>query len=172
MFDALFKFDPFARFDPFSKDSVVALILRLTLAAIFLFHGVEKITGKGNDLGFAWAATYWNTQKEPAPEALQFMATQPAVAWGEVVGGAALLFGFMTRLTVIGMIIIQAGAIYLFTFAKGFSSMMGIGYEFNLAIIAMCVALLVMGSGALSVDRFLIMRWKMGAPKPTALQPG
>jgi uncharacterized membrane protein YphA (DoxX/SURF4 family) len=77
---------------------------------------------------------------------------QVAVAWGELLGGAALLIGLFTRLASAGLIAIQVGAVLTVTWFRGFSFADGGGYEFNLALIAMCLSVLIMGGGMLSVD--------------------
>jgi uncharacterized membrane protein YphA (DoxX/SURF4 family) len=92
----------------------------------------------------AWRETRGNT----APEALGYAALQLAVAWGEVAGGLALLVGWPTRLAALAMLLVQGGAIYTVTFARGFVG----GYEFNVALVAMCLALAFMGGGKLSLD--------------------
>ncbi len=182
MFDALFRFDPCARFDPLSKDSIMAMILRVTLGAIFLYHGIDKITGQEDNWGTTWAATRYLKQPDTKPDTHEFkpapashlhIAAQLAVAWGELLAGVAFLFGFLTRYAAIGVIIIQCGAIYVVTAARGFSGAGGgdAGYEYNVAIIAMCVVLFVMGGGALSFDRWLTRRSRMAASLSAPLAP-
>ena len=170
------------------KNTLVPFILRIALAAIFLYNGAAKIAGRGNDLGASWADHLWAQQGslpagvlahldalpgEPAeeieriknklnvsygeeagtlPATLRFSAAQLAVAWGEVLCGVALLIGLLTRGSAVAMILVQLGAIWTVTLAHGFSSAAG-GYEFNLALVAMCVALLILGGGSFSVDR-------------------
>jgi putative oxidoreductase len=87
------------------------------------------------------------------PQTLRYHATQLAVAWGELAGGAALLIGVLTRLSALAMIVIQVGAIWTVTLSRGFSFTSGGGYEYNLALLAMCLAVAILGAGALSVDR-------------------
>lgn len=89
------------------------------------------------------------------PGALRYQAAQMTVAWGELVGGIALLFGFLTRLAALGEIVIQVGAVFWVTWAQGFSFARGGGYEYNLILMAACLALVFMGAGYLSVDHWL-----------------
>ena len=86
------------------------------------------------------------------PEALGHNIAQLAVAWGELLGGIAMALGLLARLAALGLIVIQAGAIWTVTYALGFAMDAGPGYEYNIAIIAMCVALVSLGGGRLSVD--------------------
>ena len=45
--------------DDFAKNTLAPLTLRLALAAVFIYHGTDKITGHFNDWGASWAAQYW-----------------------------------------------------------------------------------------------------------------
>ena len=131
-------------FDAVAKNTLVPLVLRLALAAIFTYHGGTLVTP---DKG--WGAN-WMKEPQPAP-------VQLAVAWGELVGGIAMFFGFLTRLAALGLIAIMAGAIYLVHWPNGFDVTKG-GYEFNMLIIAVCIALVLMGPGTVAVDRFFRLK--------------
>jgi uncharacterized membrane protein YphA (DoxX/SURF4 family) len=108
------------------------------------------------------------TQVDPMPDALGYHAAQLAVAWGELLGGFALLLGILTRLAAVGLLVIQAGAIYTVTLAVGFSPEDGGGYEYNVALIAMCLALVLTGGGALAVDNLLRRRREARRQAPPA----
>ena len=83
-------------------------------------------------------------------------------------GGFALLFGILTRVAALGEIIIQLGAVWTVTAARGFSFAHGGGAEFNVALIAMCLALVLAGPGTLAVDNVVFTR---RAPAPPATAP-
>ncbi len=171
--------------------TLAPLVLRLALAAIFIFHGYHKVFDPNADLGASWATSQWarqnampqdfidkirqtprageeakaevlagvaeeyRQQAQAPPEALTaWHWTQYAVAWGELLGGIALLVGILTRLAALGLIVIQVGAVWTVTGLHGFSVTRGGGYEYNIALIAMCVALVVMGGGTWALDRF------------------
>lgn len=134
--------------DGLMKQTLIPLVLRLGLAVIFIYHGLEKVTAEGNLAGAAWM--------RQAPDPLPAVA-QMAVAWGELLGGIALLFGFLTRLAAAGIALIMLGAIYTVTGANGFSLLQR-GYEYNFAILVMCLALILSGGGTLAVDRWLRLR--------------
>jgi putative oxidoreductase len=125
------------------------LVLRLGLAVIFIFHGAIKL---GQGKGTEWM--------KDLPE-----TTQLLVAWGELLGGIALGVGFLTRLAALGIIAIMVGAIYTVTGAEDLvqTSLTRTGYDFmhvaaeyNFIIIMMCVALILLGSGRVSVDHLLV----------------
>jgi putative oxidoreductase len=138
-------------FSVFAKNVLAPLLLRLALAAVFIFHGVKMVSGPDNDMGAAWMR---GDNAPPAP-------VQLAVAWGELVGGVALGVGFLTRLAALGIIAIMAGAIANVHLPHGFDIAQG-GYEYNVVIITICVCLVLGGPGPVAVDRFFRLRRKQG----------
>jgi uncharacterized membrane protein YphA (DoxX/SURF4 family) len=149
----------------FTKPEVAPVVLRLALAAIILSHGALKV-----------AYSQWSWHPSLSPE------VQMAVAWGEIACGAALLLGLLSQVAALGTIVIQAGAIALETWKLGFQDVqagtttqgfnaIGAGWEFNFAIIMMCVALLFTGSGPLSVDGYLWRKKAAGAGNVPAPAP-
>lgn len=123
------------------RNHIAPLILRLGLAAIFLYHGWDKVSQGG---GTKWAG-------ESYPPYVQF-----PVAWGEFLGGIALAVGFLSRFAAAGIIVIMVGAIVQVHGAKGFSLAEG-GFEYNFALIVMSAAVILLGSGAFSLD---YMMWR------------
>jgi len=179
--------------DALTKNALGPLVLRLALAAIFIYHGLVKVSGPDSTWGASWAVAVrqeqaklpgdlqkkmeeasWSNEKkrqtrdslktlyaETAPEtpaSLQYHAVQIAVAWGELLGGGALLLGILTRWAAAGLLIIQVGAILTVTAARGFSFEAGGGFEFNLALAAMCLTLILVGGGTCSVGYMLRSR--------------
>jgi putative oxidoreductase len=142
----------------FSKNTIVPLLLRFTLAAIFVFHGFHLVGDPGNEWGAAWMnhhpkpASADEPASAPPPAAVQL-----AVAWGQLIGGIALGFGFLTRLAALGIIAIMAGAIALVHLPNGFDVQKG-GFEYNFAIIMMCLCLVLGGPGPLAVDHLFRFR--------------
>jgi len=186
----------------YRKELWLPLVLRIALAAIFIFHGVDKIATKGNEWGSFWATKTWERQYAPPegvdeklanlkpdkdlseeqikiateklraayqtverdpPPAVAFVGTQMAVAWGELVCGIALLLGLFTRLSSVLMVLVQLGAIFTVTWAHGFAPPSGVGFEYNLLVIAACLALILRGGGYASLDRY-IHEWRTGQP--------
>jgi len=186
--------------EEYRKNLWLPLVLRLALAAIFIFHGVDKIATSGNEWGAAWGVKLWERQYAPPegademlanlkadkhlnedqirvatekfraayqtkelepPAALAFIGTQMAVAWGELICGVTLLLGLCTRLSAVLMVAVQIAAIITVTWAYGFSPPRGVGFEYNLLVIAACLALVLKGGGYLSLDRY-IEEWRMG----------
>lgn len=197
--------------DRINKNTLVPLILRITLAAIFLYHGLDKVTGRDHHSGATWATAFWEQKAAPPasltakldrlttdatdptekeriasvgekikaaylrdagrlPEGLENTGLQLAVAWAEVLGGGLLLIGFLTRFAAAVLIVIQIGAIATVTSFRGFSSPEGLGYEYNLALVAMCLAVALAGAGTCSVDGWL---WSRGGTRSAShVSPG
>ncbi len=131
-----------------------SFLLRLGLAAIFIFHGYLKLAQGG---GRAWNDTLPET-------------TQLAVAWGETICGLALLIGLFSRLAAIGLTVIMVGAIVVQTgrfdfihlaYLRPNPAAVPTGAEYNFALIIMCLAVLALGSGMVSLDYLLFGRRKV-----------
>lgn len=132
-----------------------ALLLRLVAGLIFLPHGWSKVAGDGGASAFAASmATEYGI-----PLLLGHLA-----AWGEVVGAALLIAGLFTRLDAL----LLAGTMFVAAFVvslpdamfeippgsiKLFVALRGI--ELPLAMLAICVALVLLGGGRFSLDHAL-----------------
>jgi putative oxidoreductase len=129
----------------FAKNALVPLVLRVGLAAIFLYHGLDKVKPV-HHWGAAWSDHF--------PLALQLVT-----AWGELLCGAALLVGYLTRLAAAGGAGIAAGAIYFIHGKYGFGLQTGDafqqGYEYKFAVLIMCMAVVLLGGGTLALDWLL-----------------
>jgi uncharacterized membrane protein YphA (DoxX/SURF4 family) len=143
-----------------SPNSLGCLVLRLGLAAIFLYQGSEKITRAGTEWGSEWHYTGPPTSpppllagpNPPPPRKHLPAPVQLVVSWGQVVGGLALAVGGLTRWMAAGLIVARLGAVAIFTFQDRFSFPEGGDYEYNFAILVMCVAVMFLGGGALALD--------------------
>src|SRR6476620_132760 len=107
----------------FAMRTLLPLILRATLAVVFIYHGLEKVT-PDNGYGAKWMpAAADGSSGLP-------IAIQIAVAWGELLGGVAIALGLLTRIAALGSIAIMAGAIVTVTGPAGFS-LLNKGFEYN-----------------------------------------
>lgn len=117
------------------------LFLRLVIAAIFYVHS----HGKNG---------FWKMKPSPEMSAgrINFMRF---ISVAEMLGALALVLGFLTQFAAIGLGIIMCGAIYMKAkvWKTGFKADGATGWEFDLMILAGCVALLALGGGAISLDR-------------------
>lgn len=121
-------------------EAVADLPARLALGSTMLYHGLSKLRGEG-----------------PAQTGKMFegLGIRPgralAVATGlaETFAGAAAILGIATAPAALAVVVTQAVAIGKVHAPKGFSVMQG-GMEFNLALVAMALALLADGPRTVS----------------------
>ncbi|XXF80375.1 DoxX family protein [Myxococcaceae bacterium GXIMD 01537] len=114
---------------------------RLSLGATMVVHGLAKLRKEGQEQNVAFF------------EGIGFKPGKPwVVATGltEFLAGVSAILGVGTRLTALGVLATQAVAIAKVHAPKGFEATKG-GYEFNLALCAMALGLLVRGPDRLSV---------------------
>jgi putative oxidoreductase len=137
----------------FVKNTLTPLLLRLALAAIFIFHGFRLV----GEEGYEWGAAWMNAMAEKQGQSPPPPPVQLAIAWGQLIGGIALAIGFLTRLAALGIIVIMAGAIALVHWPNGFDNTKG-GFEYNMLIIVVCITLVLQGGGNVAVDRFFRLR--------------
>ncbi|MED1801983.1 DoxX family protein [Brevibacillus porteri] len=121
-----------------------ALILRVIAGLTFAIHGVAKF-----QMGLENVAGFFGTMGLPA-----FIAY--LVAFLEVVGGIALILGLGTRVFAGALSVVMIGAIFTAKLAVGFlGGEGGAGYELDLALLAMLVALGISGSSKFALDTIL-----------------
>jgi len=130
-------------------------ILRLILGVIFLCHGGQKVLGWfGSGLTFSTTMNMF-TQQMHIPAPFAFLAIM-----AEFAGGIGLIVGFLGRIAAFGIISNMVVAVAMVhgkfgLFMNWFGNQQGEGYEYHLLAIAIGLAILVKGSGALSIDRAL-----------------
>jgi putative oxidoreductase len=123
-------------------------IIRVVTGWIFVIHGAQKV--------FDWgpAATGDNFDGMGVPMA---SVVGPVVAYLELVGGVALILGFLTRIVGGLLVLDMAGAAVLVHIKVGFF-VAGGGYELVLLLGAASLALVVAGAGRWSLDKLLLRR--------------
>lgn len=125
---------------PYTKyQNIALLVLRATIAAIFLYAAYAKLP-------------FWSG----APEGMSAIMAgiMKILTVAEPLGALALIFGIFTRWAASGLAVIMVGAIFVmqFTMRIGFATPTGAGWDFPLAVFAGCLALIVFGAGRWSVD--------------------
>lgn len=105
------------------------LVLRVVLGIIFLAHGTQKFSGIEGVIKFFASVGL--------PAAMAYVT-----ATIETVGGAFLLLGFFTRIAALGICGVMLGAIFTVKIGSGLIG----GYEFELSLLVMAVALVLSGS--------------------------
>ena len=118
------------------------LPLRIVLGGIFIVHGSQKLFV----FGFPGVARF-----------LGGLGFHPATVWAvvlilvELLGGIAILVGFMTMWAALLIAIEMVIAINRVVWKTGFYTPRG--WEFNIALIAACLTLVLAGAKRPSVDR-------------------
>ncbi|MBA3317262.1 MAG: DoxX family protein [Gemmatimonadales bacterium] len=128
------------RFLPLNPDAAL-LILRVVLGIIMLYHGWPKLTDLGGTIeGFAGMGV-------PLPALSAIFATV-----AEVGGGLLLLVGVLTDIAGLLVALDMLGAITFVHAKNGFGADKG-GFEFQLALLAMGLAIALAGPGRFSASR-------------------
>lgn len=134
-----------------TEDSWALLIIRLALGVVFFVHGAQKMLGWFGGYGFSGTMGFF-TQQLHIPAALAFL-----VIIAEFPGCFALIIGLLSRVVAFGLACDMLGAILMVHLPNGFfmnwsGKQAGEGIEYFLLVIAMCIALVIAGSGKWSVD--------------------
>jgi putative oxidoreductase len=135
-----------------TSDDFVMTLLRLVLGGIFFVHGAQKALGLFGGFGFRATLGFF-TQQMHIPAALAVLAIA-----AEFLGSIGLLLGFLSRVAAFGIATNMVVAIILvhrhFGFFMNWLGMQkGEGYEFHILVLVICLAIMIRGSGALSIDR-------------------
>ena len=142
-----------------TPDDKVQTLLRLVLGVIFFAHGSQKMLGWFGGYGFKGTMAFF-TQTMHIPAFFAFLAIT-----AEFFGGIGLILGLLTRVAAFGIACNMLVAIFMVHLPNGFfmnwtGQQKGEGFEYHLLVLAMTVAIMILGSGAFSVDRALSARAK------------
>jgi putative oxidoreductase len=122
---------------------VALLILRFTLGTIFLLHGIPK---KG-----LWSA-------QPSAQMPASMLTKLRIlSIAEPAGALGLIFGLLTQLAALGLVIVMAGAIQFLvtTVHRKFKEQHAPGWEFEFMLLVSALLLAIFGGGKYALDRVI-----------------
>lgn len=122
------------------------LALRLTLAVVFVAHGAQKLFGSFDGPGLDATADSFEASGLSPGEVLA-----PLAGVGELAAGILLLLGLLTPLASVTIVVVMAVAIASTTGQNGLF-VANDGFEINLALGAMALALLLGGPGRISLD--------------------
>lgn len=137
-----------------TEPSFSLLILRLVLGVILFAHGAQKVLGWYGGHGLKGTVNYFSSMGMPVPLAY-------LVCFLEFLSGIGLVAGFLTRLCGLAVAALMVGAMATVHGRHGFflnvelTPGKGHGIEFNLALLAMALAVLFDGAGALSIDGWM-----------------
>lgn len=119
-------------------------VLRMLLAAVFVYHGGQKAFGWFD--GDGWSPTLLKWSGEGG---MGFpVGVTVAVLLIELLAAVAMFFGILTRLAAVGVMIVMTGALHYVHAPQGIASS-----EFPFSILMVAVALFFLGGGRFSLDR-------------------
>jgi putative oxidoreductase len=129
-----------------------SFVLRLTLGVVMFAHGAQKVLGW---FGGTTLPVTINTFTEKMHMPLGIVLL---VIAAEFLGGLGLIVGLLTRIAAFGIACDMAGAVALVHWHNGFfmnwfGKKAGEGFEYHLLVIAIGIALIIRGGGALSIDK-------------------
>ncbi|PLY02563.1 MAG: hypothetical protein C0623_03630 [Desulfuromonas sp.] len=135
-----------------TDSDAAGLVLRLGLGVVMFPHGAQKLLGWFGGYGISGTMGFL-TDTMGIPALFAFL-----VIIAESFGALGLIFGFMTRLSALGIGLVMAGAVFMVHLQYGFfmnwsGQQAGEGFEYHILAIAIAVVLFFKGGGALSVDR-------------------
>lgn len=141
---------------PYMEEAILAI--RIPLGIIFFAHGAQKVLGIFGGKGLNVTMQIFN-------EALGIPAFLIVIAaFTEFLGGIAVIFGFLTGLSSIGISIVMLVAIFKVHLHAGFfMNWFNVpgkehGIEYNLALLGMALFLLFYGPGKYSLDQIIANR--------------
>ena len=117
------------------------LPIRIIAGLTFIAHGLPKFFDVSGGYGFFESVNL-------PPELFV------PIALLEVGGGFAILLGILTRIASALLIIEMLGAILMVKLPKGFIGR----YEFELLLISICVSLVILGPGKISIENYILKR--------------
>ena len=136
-----------------------ALIGRVALGALLVPHGFQHALGLLGGYGFSGTLGWMtNTLGFPAPLAVLAIVT-------EFLAPFALILGLGGRVAAVGIVGLMVGALSTHVpngfFMNWFGSLPAgsEGFEYHLVVIGLASVVVLNGSGALSLDRFIVNRF-------------
>jgi putative oxidoreductase len=138
---------------------VAIIAVRIVLAWIFIYYGAGKLFGAFNGPGIHRTAVFFADTAHLRPGGL-FAVLGGVIEFG---GAIAIALGLGSRLAAIALFGDQVMAMITVTWANGIGSLTGkTGYEFNLALAVLALAVVALGAGRLSIDNVIGRR--LGVP--------
>lgn len=136
--------------------NLAVLVVRIALAWIFIYYGGSKLfgwfPGTGGTHGIHATSVYMANAAHLRPGGF-FAVLSGLIEFG---GGIAMAIGFFTRLAGLALLGDMVMAMITITWTTGINSINAPpGYQLNLALAALALAVALTGAGRFSVDAFI-----------------
>ncbi|MGH8003487.1 MAG: DoxX family protein [Limisphaerales bacterium] len=131
-------------------------VLRIGVGVVFFAYGAQKMWGWFGGPGLSDWLNFADAMGFPKPLAV-------LAALAEFFGGLGLIFGFLTRLSALGICCVMVAAILKIHLKDGFfmnsilNQNRGHGIEYSLTLLLAAASLVLSGSGRLGLDKLI---WK------------
>jgi putative oxidoreductase len=140
-----------------TNNQAAPAILRLVLGVVFFAHGAQKMLGWWGGYGFSGTMGMF-THQMGVPAVFAFLAIA-----AEFFGGLGLIVGLLGRVAAFGIACNMVVAIVKVHAPNGLfmnwtGHQKGEGFEYHLLVLAMTGVIMIVGSGALSIDLALSRR--------------
>jgi putative oxidoreductase len=132
----------------------VTTIVRIVLGVVFFAHGAQKALGWFGGAGLqSTVRTFREHLRIPAPLAVLSVAA-------EFLGGLGLIVGLLSRIAALGIAVVMIVALLAVHWKFGFfmnwyGNKQGQGIEYHILVLALALAVMIKGGGALSLDQVL-----------------
>lgn len=138
-----------------TDNDYLGTILRVGLGLVILPHGAQKLLGWFGGPGLGGTVDFFS-QALGVPAVLTLL-----VIAAEFFGALGLIIGLFSRLAAAGIALVMLGAVALVHLPNGYfmnwsGAQGGEGFEYHILAVAIAVAVMIKGSGALSLDRQLV----------------
>jgi putative oxidoreductase len=139
-------------------------LCRLVLGGVMFAHSTQKLLGWFDGPGFMGTIEGFRDQLGLP------MIIGVLVIFAEFIGSVGLILGFLGRAAAACIVSVMVGAILLVHMDYGFfmnwlGKNAGEGFEYHLLAIGLAVPILARGSGAASVDQWLLRQLRKDRPE-------
>ena len=141
--------------------SIVLLVARLALAAVFIYHGAGKLFNFKDQGGITGTAAFFKFEGIPAPHLFAYVG-----GITEFFGGLLLLAGLAVPLAGLALTIDMLLALLVATINNGMlnkalpGGIVADGMEVNLGLGAAALLVAALGAGMFSLDYLLGLAWR------------